>query len=168
MTALLLACLGGILLLLPVRSQAEPVTPAAAGEAAECHELLKLCQAVRRQATITQKWQAKVGRKIDAQQRAEQKRTASWQRWRKDQERSHAGPDKAVHSVEKYQRATAKESKAVSNQRQVEERYTAESQLYQERLQAAQEAAAAMRAKYAPMPTCSQSCADVLDLEELQ
>jgi hypothetical protein len=168
MTGLFLACLGGILLLLPARGQAEPVTPAATGEAAECQELLKLCQAVRRQAAITQKWQAKVGRKIDAQHHTEQKRTASWQRWRQDQERSHAGPDKAVHSVEKYQRATAKESKAVSKERQAEERFTAESQLYQERLQAAQEAAAAMHAKYAPMPACSQSCADIVNLEELQ
>jgi membrane-bound lytic murein transglycosylase len=168
MTRLLLVCLGGMLLLLPMRSQAEPVASAPSGEAAECQELQKLCKAARRQAGLIRKQQAKVGRKIDAQHRAEQKRTATWQKWRKMQERPHAAPAEAVQSVQKYERAAEKEGQATHSERQAEENHNAEVQRYQERVQAAQEAAAAIRAKHATMPTCFQPCADVLNLEELQ
>jgi len=168
MTRLFLTCLGGMLLLLPLRIQADPVPPASSGEAAECRELLELCKAVRRQAALIHKQQAKVKRTIDAQHKAEQKRMASWEKWRKTQDQRHAPPAKAVNDVEKYERATAKESQAVQDVRQAEDSHNAEVELYHKRLQAAQEAASAMRAKHATMPACSQQCADVLNLEELQ
>ncbi|MBI3801085.1 MAG: hypothetical protein HY268_29450 [Deltaproteobacteria bacterium] len=168
MTRLLLICLGGLLLFLPMRSQAEPVTPAPSGDAAECRELQNLCKVARRQAARMQKRQAKVTRKSDAQYRAKQKRTATWQKWQQTQERSQVPPEKAVRSVQKYEQATAQAGTATHREWQAEENYNAEFQRYQESVQAAQQAAAAMRARHETMPACVQHCSDVLNLEELQ
>ena len=166
----LLARLGRMALLLPVLSYADPAAPAPAlaEEAAECRELLSLCQAVHRRVSVLQEQKAKVERKIAAAHQAEQERVEAWKKWRQVQERPSAPPDKTSRSVEAYQRATTKAEQAAREERQAEERHNAEVRRYQERVQAAQEAARAMRAKHTTMPACFERCADVLNLEELQ
>lgn len=166
----LLACLGRMALLLPALSYADPAAsaPALAEEAAECRESLSLCQAVHRRAAVLQEQKAKVERKIAAAREAEQERVAAWKKWRQVQERPFAPPDKTSRSVEAYQRATTKAEQAAREERQAEEPHNAEVRRYQERVQAAQEAARAMRAKHATMPACFERCADVLNLEELR
>jgi hypothetical protein len=158
-------------LLLPVLSYAaDPAAsaPALAEEAAECRELLSLCQAVHRRAAVLQEQKAKVERKIAAARQAEQERVATWKKWRQAQGRPSAPPDKTSRGVEAYQRATTKAEQAAREERQAEELHNAEVRRYQERVRAAQEAARTMRAKHTTMPACFERCADVLNLEELR
>ena len=164
----LLVCLGRLVLLLPALSYADPAASVLPEEAAECRELLSLCQTVRRRAAVLQEQKAEIKRKSAVARQAEQERVAAWKKWRQVQERSFAPPDKTSRSVEAYERATTKAEQAAREERQAEERHNAEVRRYQERVQVTQEAARAMRAKHAAMPACFEHYADVLNLEELR
>jgi len=170
MHRLLLACLGGITLFLPTLSQADPATAVETlpEEAAECRRLLTLCEAVRARGQALQEREAKAERKSYQEDKKAHETEKVLTRWEKALGNSHAAPDKAVLRAEKYQQVTEEESHAAHQQVHVEAVHDEKAQEYEDRLRAANKAAAKIRAKHATMPACFQQCSDVLNLEEFR
>jgi hypothetical protein len=170
MHRLLLACLGGITLFLPMLSQADPTTAVETlpDEAAECRRLLTLCEAVRTRGQAIQEREAKAERKSHQQYKKAHQAEKVLTRWEKASRNSHAAPDKAVLRAEKYQQVTEEESYAAHQQVHAESVHDEKAQEYEDRLRTANKVAAKIRAKHATMPACFERCGDVLNLEELR
>jgi hypothetical protein len=112
MHRLLLACLGGITLFLPTLSHADPAIAVETlpEEAAECHRLLTLCEAVRTRGQALQEWEAKAERKSHQQYKKAHQAEKVLTRWEKASGNSHAASDKAVLRAEKYQQVKEEET----------------------------------------------------------
>ncbi len=133
---------------LPTLSQADPATAVETlpEEAAECRHLLTLCEAVRARGQALQEREAKAERKSYQEDKKAHETEKVLTRWEKALGNSHAAHQQ-VH---------------------VEAVHDEKAQEYEDRLRAANKAAAKIRAKHATMPACFQQCSDVLNLEEFR
>ncbi len=170
MKRLLPACLVGIRLLLPAMGHADPATVAATlpDEAAECRHLLTLCETLRDRAQAISEREAKAKWKGQQEYKKRRKAEKALARWNKVSSTKHVGPDKVSLRVEKYQKVTEEETRAAQQRAHAEFVHNKKVEEYEERLQAANEAATEIRAKHATMPVCFQQCSDVLNLEEFR